>query len=63
MLTERSNTSGQTAMKLETSMSNRVTGKDGRGAGMANKPARAAPQVNQRNRRESVPFAAALKSP
>jgi hypothetical protein len=31
--------------------------------GLAKRPARAAAQVNHRNRRESVPFAAALKSP
>jgi len=62
-LVGRSNTVGKTAMVLESSKV-RSGNRQGRTrCGMANKPARATSQVNQRNRRESVPFAAALKSP
>jgi len=48
---------------LKSRRSSRVTDKDERAAGIARTPARAHAQMNHRNRRESVPFIAALKSP
>lgn len=63
VLVERSNTSEQTARMLEAS---KIQPGDRQGrtrSGMANRPARAAAQVNSRNWRKLVPFTAALKSP
>lgn len=62
-LVERSNAVEKTAMMLETSKVHSGNRQGRTRSGMANRPARAALQANLKNRRESVPFVAALKSP